>query len=135
MTRRAPARRVNYSTRVYVMRQGCQQIGNIRSVFWTMWEFCTDESMVWRARWARNHHGAKHSLKQKCLGGLRPFEDEKLPDPQKWTLDLYNYIKYVEARAFAKITFERILDLFTILFWDSNSKYLSVSKSRLRSST
>ena len=41
MTRRAPALRVNYSTRVYVTRQGGQQIGNLTSEFWTMWKFCT----------------------------------------------------------------------------------------------
>ena len=41
MTRRAPALRVNYSTKVYVTRQGGQQIGNLTSEFWTMWKFCT----------------------------------------------------------------------------------------------
>ena len=41
MTRRAPALRVNYSTKVYVTRQGGQQIDNLTSEFWTMWKFCT----------------------------------------------------------------------------------------------
>ena len=41
MTRRAPALRVNYSTKVYVTRQGGQEIDNLTSEFWTMWKFCT----------------------------------------------------------------------------------------------
>jgi len=38
MTRRAPALRVNYSTKVHVTKQGGQQIDNLTSEFWTMWK-------------------------------------------------------------------------------------------------
>ena len=49
MTRRAPALRVNYSTKVYVTRQGGQQIDNLTSEFWTMWKFCTIADRLFRA--------------------------------------------------------------------------------------
>ena len=72
---------------------------------------------------------AKHSLKQNCLAGLRPFWHQKLLDPQKCTFRLYN--KYVNAKAVARTSFEDMLDVFAFLFSWLDSKYLSVSKSRL----
>ena len=70
----------------------------------------------------------------KLLGGPPAVRAPKLPDPQNWTLILYKYIKYKEARAVAKSPFEPILDLSVILFWWLDFIYLSVSKSRLCSS-
>ena len=100
------------------------------SLAWPKWPGGIRDHFPWRV-WS---HGAKHSLNQNCLGCLRPFEHLKLPDPQKWTLEVYNYIKYKPAMLVAKSTFAYILDLSAILFSWSNSNYSSVSSWHLCSS-